>query len=44
MARQAEAREMSWASWEFCEGFGVYDRTQGAWNKPLLDALIPDQS
>lgn len=23
---------------------GVYDRTQAAWNKLLLDALIPDQS
>jgi endoglucanase len=41
VARQAEARGMSWAYWEFCAGFGVYDRARRDWNKPLLEALIP---
>lgn len=30
----------SWAYWEFCAGFGAYDRTTGAWNTQLLGALI----
>jgi endoglucanase len=41
VARQAEARDMSWAYWEFRAGFGVYDDATGAWNQPLLDALMP---
>lgn len=41
VARQAEARGMSWAYWEFGAGFGVYDRARGDWHKPLLEALIP---
>lgn len=41
VARQAEERGMSWAYWEFCSGFGVFDRSMGAWNEPLLRALIP---
>lgn len=41
VARQAEARGMSWAYWEFGAGFGVYDRSRGDWHKPLLEALIP---
>jgi len=41
VARQAEARGMSWAYWEFCAGFGVYDRVRRAWNQDLLRALIP---
>lgn len=43
VARQSEARGMSWAYWEFCAGFGVYDRAKRAWNVPLLEALIPPQ-
>ncbi len=43
VARQAEERGMSWAYWEFCAGFGVFDRSRGAWNEPLLRALIPQQ-
>ncbi len=42
VARQAESRNMSWAYWEFCAGFGVYDRTLNDWNYPLLRALIPN--
>jgi endoglucanase len=41
IARQAEARGMSWAYWEFCAGFGVYDPVRRRWNEPLLSALIP---
>ena len=41
VARQAEARGFSWAYWEFCSGFGVYDRDSASWIEPLLDALIP---
>lgn len=41
VAREAEARGISWAYWEFCAGFGVYDTTKNDWNWPLLTALIP---
>ncbi len=41
VARAAEARGMSWAYWEFCAGFGVYDRAVSDWVKPLHAALIP---
>jgi len=42
IARLAEENGMSWAYWEFCAGFGVYDREEMAWNQPLLQALLPD--
>jgi endoglucanase len=41
VARQAEERGMSWAYWEFCAGFGVYDRSKREWNEQILEALIP---
>jgi len=41
VARQAEERGMSWAYWEFCAGFGVYDPSAHAWNRPILEALLP---
>ncbi len=41
VAREAEKRGMSWAYWEFCAGFGVYDPARGQWNKLLLEALVP---
>jgi endoglucanase len=41
VARQAESRGMSWAYWEFCAGFGVYDKARNEWNRQILDALIP---
>jgi endoglucanase len=41
VAREAEARGISWAYWEFCSGFGIYDKDRGAWRVPLLGALIP---
>jgi endoglucanase len=41
VAREAEALSFSWAYWEFCSGFGVYDPAAGAWRDPLLGALLP---
>lgn len=41
VARQAEERGMSWAYWEFCAGFGVYDPSGHDWNTPILEALLP---
>lgn len=41
IARAAEARGFSWAYWEFCAGFGVYDRTEQTWVEPIYQALIP---
>ena len=43
VAREAEARGISWAYWEFCAGFGVYDRERRAWRQELLHALIPEK-
>jgi endoglucanase len=41
--QQAEARGMSWAYWEFCAGFGIYDPHLKIWINPLLHVLIPPQ-
>jgi len=41
IAREAEERDMSWAYWEFCAGFGVYNQATSDWNYPILRALIP---
>lgn len=41
VAREAEARDFAWIYWEFCSGFGIYDRTTEQFFKPLLNALIP---
>ena len=43
VARQAEESGMSWAYWEFCAGFGVYDPQLKIWINPLLNALLPPQ-
>ncbi len=43
MRAEAEARDITWAYWEFGSGFGVYDRTENRWNEALLDALIPGE-
>ncbi len=40
-ARQAENRNISWAYWEFCSGFGIYNPSTRAWNHALLSALMP---
>jgi hypothetical protein len=41
VAREAERRGFAWAYWEFCSGFGVYNKDLGRWNKPILNALMP---
>lgn len=41
LARAAEERGFSWAYWEFCSGFGVYDPVNHKWVEPLHKALIP---
>jgi endoglucanase len=38
--QEAEARDFSWAYWEFGAGFGVYDLKAKEWRKALLEALI----
>ncbi len=39
-ARSAEARNISWAYWEFNSGFGVHDREKNEWNEYLVLALL----
>lgn len=42
VAREAESRGIAWAYWEFCAGFGAYDRVTGQWRDYLLNGpLIP---
>ncbi|MGI5916195.1 MAG: glycoside hydrolase family 5 protein [Anaerolineae bacterium] len=43
VVREAEARGIAWAYWEFGAGFGVYDREAGRWRDDLLNALIPTE-
>ena len=40
VAQSALERKMSFAYWEFCSGFGVYDPQRNAWIEPLKDALL----
>ena len=42
VARQAAEFSFSWAYWEFCSGFGVYDPAAHRWRDPLLGALVPE--
>lgn len=39
-ARHFEELGFSWAYWEFCSGFGVYDPGAKTWRPGLLDALL----
>lgn len=42
VAREAEKRGIAWAYWEFCAGFGAYNRETEQWKPYLLEgALIP---
>jgi endoglucanase len=41
ITREAEARGFAWTYWEFCSGFGIYDRDAQQFLEPLLRALIP---
>ncbi len=42
VARAAESRGITWAYWEFSEGFGVYNRAEQQWIEPLHRALFPN--
>lgn len=42
ISREAEKRGFSWAYWEFCAGFGIYDPDARKWRLDLLKALLPD--
>lgn len=44
VAREAERLGMSWAYWEFCAGFGVYDPRTKEWHEPLKAALMGTSS
>lgn len=41
VARAAEARNWSWAYWQFDSDFILYDVKREAWVEPIRDALIP---
>ena len=40
VAQEAWKRKMSFAYWEFCSGFGVYDPQKNQWIEPLKKALL----
>jgi len=39
VARYIESQGWSWAYWEFCEGYGIYNPGTGTYNQFLVDAL-----
>ena len=41
VATEAMNRKIGFGYWEFCAGFGVYDRKRGKWVEPLKKALLP---
>jgi endoglucanase len=40
--RGAEVRGFAWAYWQFDHDFVLYDIDKGAWNEPILKALVPE--
>jgi endoglucanase len=38
--REARRDDFSWAYYQFCSNFGVYDAAAEKWNQTLLDALV----
>lgn len=40
VVNEARKHKFSWAYWEFCSNFGVYDPVTSAWRKPLLQSLM----
>ena len=40
IADEATKRKISFAYWEFCAGFGVYDPDRGKWVLPLKKSLL----
>jgi endoglucanase len=43
VVREAERLGFSWAYWEFCAGFGIYDPNANTWREPLKAALVPQR-
>jgi endoglucanase len=43
VAQSASQRGFSWAYWEFCSGFGIYEPDLKIWMNPLVEALLPDE-
>ena len=43
IARTAEEKGFSWSYWEFCAGFGFWDKNANEWREPLLNALVPEE-
>ena len=41
LARHLESIGFSWAYWEFCSGFGIYNTSTESWNAGLIRALMP---
>lgn len=41
MRSTAEKADIAWSYWEFCYGFGIYNRNDDSWNTNALTALIP---
>jgi endoglucanase len=44
VVRDAEARNISWAYWEFGSGFGIYDPRAKIFRDALVKALLPTRS
>jgi endoglucanase len=40
VASEAEKLDFSWAYWQFCASFGVYDTVTATWDQPALKALM----
>ena len=40
ITQHARQHGFSWAYWEFCSTFGVYDTTEARWHRELLQQLI----
>lgn len=43
VSRSAEEHGLSWGYWEYCAGFGIFDKETNQWRDWLLDALIPPE-
>lgn len=41
VVQEAEKRGMSWAYWEYSQGFGAWDPDAGRWRDEITSALIP---
>ena len=44
VAKTASKYNFSCHYWEFCSGFGAYDKENNKWRQPLLDALINEDT